>query len=102
MFNSLLSFLPVSYIARFSRPNVHFSDNAQEPCDKAAIASVGCGETDYACHCAHSTQLQSIVVPCLQNSSTCTSSDLASILPFPNFVLQIPSIILLLLIEHDC
>ncbi|KAE9366760.1 hypothetical protein N431DRAFT_429564 [Stipitochalara longipes BDJ] len=46
------------------------------PCDKAAIASVGCGETDYACHCAHSTQLQSIVVPCLQNSSTCTSSDL--------------------------
>ncbi|PMD51469.1 uncharacterized protein K444DRAFT_669265 [Hyaloscypha bicolor E] len=49
-----------------------------EPCDKAAIASVGCGETDYACHCAHSTQLQSIVVPCLQNSSTCTSSDLAT------------------------
>ncbi|PMD24423.1 hypothetical protein NA56DRAFT_745836 [Hyaloscypha hepaticicola] len=46
------------------------------PCDKAAIASVGCRETDYACHCAHSSQLQSIVVLCLQNSLTCSSSDL--------------------------
>jgi hypothetical protein len=85
MLNSLLSFPPVSYVARFSRPKAHFSDQTQEPCDKAAIASVGCGETDYACHCAHSTQLQSIVVPCLQNSSTCTSSDLASVLPFSQF-----------------
>ncbi|PMD33942.1 hypothetical protein L207DRAFT_517958 [Hyaloscypha variabilis F] len=45
-------------------------------CDTAAIASVGCGETEYACHCAHSSQLQSLVVPCLQNSSTCTTADL--------------------------
>ncbi|KAN0092195.1 hypothetical protein V8E51_018042 [Hyaloscypha variabilis] len=45
-------------------------------CDTSAIASVGCGETEYAFHCAHSSQLQSLVVPCLQNSSTCTTSDL--------------------------
>ena len=64
-----------------SRAKLQISESPQLPCDKAAIASVGCGETDYACHCAHSSQLQSIVVPCLQNSSNCSSSDLQSAPP---------------------
>ncbi|KAF4625124.1 hypothetical protein G7Y89_g13044 [Cudoniella acicularis] len=45
------------------------------PCDDAAIKSVDCALTDYACHCAHGAQLAVIIPPCLANS-TCTSADL--------------------------
>lgn len=45
-------------------------------CDDAAITQVGCNLTDYACHCAHGSQLATLIPPCLQNS-TCSSADLA-------------------------
>jgi hypothetical protein len=44
-------------------------------CDDAGITSVGCSLTDYACHCAHGSQLALVIPPCLKNS-TCTTSDL--------------------------
>ncbi|EMC97777.1 hypothetical protein BAUCODRAFT_403488 [Baudoinia panamericana UAMH 10762] len=52
------------------------------PCDDAAISSVGCGLTDYACHCAHGTQLSQIIPGCLANS-TCSQSDLALFASIP-------------------
>ncbi|TKA80100.1 hypothetical protein B0A49_02445 [Cryomyces minteri] len=47
-----------------------------ESCDHAAIASVGCGLTDYPCHCSHGAQLKALILPCLQNSSNCTTAEL--------------------------
>ncbi|KAK5019291.1 hypothetical protein BJ546DRAFT_523939 [Cryomyces antarcticus] len=47
-----------------------------EPCDHAAITSVGCNLTDYACHCSHGAQLKALILPCLQNSSNCTTAEL--------------------------
>jgi len=65
----------------------------QLACDKAAIAAVGCAETDYACHCAHTSPLQSIIVPCLLNSSNCTPADLTSASPSSSpFSHQFPTI----------
>ena len=50
----------------------------QDACDSAAIETVGCGETDYACHCAKSDQIKALLLPCLQKNSNCTSSELQS------------------------
>ncbi|OCK81036.1 hypothetical protein K432DRAFT_381686 [Lepidopterella palustris CBS 459.81] len=47
-----------------------------ETCDQYGIRKVGCGLTDYACHCANSNALKAVVVPCLQHNSTCTPSEL--------------------------
>ncbi|OCL01813.1 hypothetical protein AOQ84DRAFT_383318 [Glonium stellatum] len=47
-----------------------------ETCDKAGIEKAHCGLTDYACHCANSNTIKAVVVPCLQQNSTCTASDL--------------------------
>jgi hypothetical protein len=58
------------------------------PCDDAAILQVGCSLTDYSCHCAHASQLSTIIPPCLQlPNATCTTSDLQSTLLF----LRIPT-----------
>jgi hypothetical protein len=46
-------------------------------CDDAGIAKVGCGLEDYACHCAHGSQLAVLIPPCLANS-TCSPADLQS------------------------
>lgn len=46
-------------------------------CDDAAITKVGCNLDDYSCHCAHGSQLSTIIPPCLKNS-TCTPTDLQS------------------------
>ncbi|KAK3678922.1 hypothetical protein LTR78_001375 [Recurvomyces mirabilis] len=51
-------------------------------CDDAAFAQVGCGATDYACHCAHGAQLQAILPGCLKNS-TCSADDLALFATIP-------------------
>jgi hypothetical protein len=54
------------------------TDLIQEPCDMMSIAAVGCGETDYACHCAHTDQITALLQPCLKKSSNCTSAELQS------------------------
>ena|ERR1700759_2049473 len=51
------------------------------PCDDTAITQVGCGLTDYACHCAHGTQLAALIPPCLTSNSNCTTADLEG-MPF--------------------
>ena len=51
------------------------------PCDDSAITQVGCGLTDYACHCAHGTQLAALIPTCLTSNSNCTAADLQS-MPF--------------------
>lgn len=47
-----------------------------ETCDKAGIEKAHCSLTDYACHCANSNTIKAAVVPCLQQNSTCTTSEL--------------------------
>ena len=80
-----------SSISFFNRTK---SDSRQLPCDKAAIAQVGCSETDYSCHCKNSAQLQWIITPCLQNTSTCNASELTSMYLFQSShlppLLQLP------------
>jgi hypothetical protein len=61
-----------------SLENIIKSDVKQIPCDTTAITAVGCGLTDYACHCANSDKIRPLALPCLQNNSTCSSSDLGS------------------------
>ncbi|RMY34106.1 hypothetical protein D0866_05476 [Hortaea werneckii] len=46
------------------------------PCDESGIVAVGCGLKDYACHCAHSTELAAFIPSCLQKNSTCNATDL--------------------------
>ncbi|KAF2666622.1 hypothetical protein BT63DRAFT_313277 [Microthyrium microscopicum] len=46
------------------------------PCDNSAIQQVGCGLTDYSCHCAHGDQLATLIPPCLTKNATCSSADL--------------------------
>jgi CFEM domain len=48
------------------------------PCDQAAILSVGCGLTEYSCHCAHGSQLAVLIPPCLEKNATCTPTELQS------------------------
>jgi hypothetical protein len=52
------------------------------PCDDAAITEIGCGLTDYACHCANGAQLANLIPPCLTSNSTCSPSDLQSMYSF--------------------
>ncbi|RMY88587.1 hypothetical protein D0861_04743 [Hortaea werneckii] len=46
------------------------------PCDKSGIKAVGCGLTDYACHCAHGPELAVSIPSCLQKNSACNATDL--------------------------
>ncbi|OTA39408.1 hypothetical protein BTJ68_00596 [Hortaea werneckii EXF-2000] len=46
------------------------------PCDESGIRAVGCELKDYACHCAHGTELAASIPSCLQKNSTCSATDL--------------------------
>jgi len=49
-----------------------------EACAAAAISKSVCGLTDYICQCQHATELNTVIVPCLQKDSTCSASDIQS------------------------
>ncbi|KAI7545369.1 hypothetical protein KC331_g6253 [Hortaea werneckii] len=53
-------------------------------CDESGIRAVGCGLMDYACHCAHGTELAASIPSCLQKNSTCSATDLQAFAAIPS------------------